>query len=64
MKFKELIQEVAREDELLEEVFKKMGPFSWEVGGRQREEKKKESMVMDFENVDDLVSWLKSQGFL
>ena len=63
MKFKELIQEVAREDELLEEVFKRMGPFAWEVGGR-KEEGKKESMVMDFENVDDLVSWLKSQGFV
>ena len=62
LKFKELIQEVAREDELLEEVFKRMGPFAWELG--ERIEKKEESMVMDFENVDDLVSWLKSQGFV
>ncbi len=61
MKFKELIQEVAREDELLEEVFKRMGPFEWEVGGKRGEEKKKE-VVMDFEDVDGVVRWLIGQS--
>ena len=61
LKYKELIQEVAREDELLEQVFKRIGPFDWEVGGR-KEEKKEE--VVDFNDVDGAVTWLKSQGFL
>lgn len=55
LKYKELIQDVMREDELLEEVFKRMGPFSWEAGG-QREEKKEE--VVDFEDVEGVVRWL------
>ena len=61
LKFRESIQDVMREDELLEEVFKKMGPFDWEVGGKRGEEKKKE---VDFESVDEVVRWLKSQGFV
>jgi hypothetical protein len=64
MKFKESIQDVAREDELLEEVFKSMGPFEWELGGGQRIEKKKEVVMGDFESVDEVVRWLTSQGFV
>jgi hypothetical protein len=56
LKYKELIQEVAREDELLEEVFKRMGPFAWELG-EGKEDKKKE-VVGDFESTDDVVRWL------
>ena len=62
LKFKESIQDVMREDELLEEVFKRMGPFEWELGERREEEKKKE--VVDFDDVEGVVSWLTSQSLL
>ena len=59
LKYKESIQDVMREDELLEEVFKRMGPFECELGGRRIEKKE---VVMDFDDVDGAVRWLTSQS--